>query len=176
MKMGKFPYLMMLFHLIFISISSASPMTQVKYTVENLGSDRWRHSYDVQNISLSDGIEEFTIWFDYSLYDDLSVTTPLPLANDWDEITIQPEPVLSDDGFYDALTLGLPINVGETAGGFSVNFDWLGTGQPGSQYYEIINTTTFGTIESGYTVPEPAIFLLLLSGTVLLRRRRAQKF
>jgi hypothetical protein len=82
------------------------------------------------------------------------------------------EPVLQDAGGYDALATNLKIAIGENLTGFSVNFDWLGIGEPGSQYYEIIDPATFGTIESGYTAPELATCLLLLSGGVLLRRRK----
>lgn len=174
MKMKGFSYLVV-FYLVFVSVSSASQMTQIEYTAEDLGSGRWLYSYEVQNIGLTDGIEEFAIWFDYCLYEDLLVTIPFSPANDWDEIVIQPEPVLGDDGFYDALTLDLPINISETASMFSVSFDWLGIEEPSSQYYEIIDPVTFGTIESGYTVPEPATCLLLLSGAVLLRRRKIQE-
>ena len=130
----------------------------------------------MQNISLTGGIEEFTIWFDCGLYDNLTLATHPLLVIDWDEIAINPEPVINDDGFYDALALSLPINAGETVSGFSVSFDWLGIEQPGSQYYEIIDPITFGTIEPGYTVPEPATCLLLFSGAMLLRRRKIQGF
>jgi len=81
---------------------------------------------------------------------------------------------LGDDGGYDALAKSLNIEVGEHVYGFAVSFDWLGAGQPGSQYYEIIDPDTFETIEDGYTVPEPGTFCLLgLGSVVLLRRCRA---
>lgn len=145
--------------------------TQICYEATDLGSERWEYAYDVKNISLTEGIEEFTIWFDYGLYDNLLVSTPAT-PPDWDQIVWQVDPVLEDAGGYDALATNLEIAIGENIGGFSVTFDWLGIGEPGSQYYEIIDPVTFGTIESGYTVPEPATCLLLLSGGVLLRRRK----
>lgn len=148
--------------------------TQINYSVLDLGSGRWQYDYEISNISLEEDIEEFTIWFDYGLYSSLSVSTQLPLSNDWDEIVWQPEPVIGDSGGYDALALGLGIGQGESISGFSVTFDWLGIGAPGSQYYEIIDPVTFGTIESGYTVPEPTTCLLLLAGGLLLRRKKKQ--
>ena len=150
---------------------SADSNTQIIYETTDLGSGRWEYTYDVMNISLTEGIEEFTVWFDYGLYDNLTVSTP-ETPSDWDQIVWQVEPALGDPGGYDALATNLSIGIGESLSGFSVSFDWLDIGEPGSQYYEIIDPVTFGTIESGYTVPEPATCLLLLSGGVLLRRRK----
>ena len=138
----------------------AGVFTDIYYSVEDLGLGRWEYTYDVDNISLTAGIEEFTIWFDYGLYDNLIVTTPdTPL--EWDQIVWQVEPLLEEPGGYDALVENLGISVGETFSGFSVSFDWLSTGDPGSQFYEIIDPATFNSVDSGWTatVPEPATVL-----------------
>lgn len=152
----------------------ADPDTQIRYDIADLGLGRWQYTYEVSNISLfPEPIEEFTIWFGVGSYDNLTIATLDPPASNWDEIVWQPEPFLGDDGGYDALATGLSINVGESVTGFSVSFDWLGTGSPGSQFYEIINPTTFETIGSGYTVPEPATLLLFgLGGLALLKKHR----
>lgn len=149
--------------------------TQITYEATSLGGTSWQYVYHVSNTILATPIREFTIWFDYSLYENLVFTTPDPLASAWDELVIQPELVIEDDGFYDALTeTGNPgIGIGETVSGFSVSFDWLGTGNPGSQFYEIIDPDTFATSDSGWTVPEPVASLLLIAGCFgILRRRR----
>jgi len=156
----------------FTAAAFALPVTKVQYQATNIGSGRWQYSYDVTNISLTPAIEEFTIWFDYGLYNNLSIETPDPPASDWDEIVIQPEPVLGDDGYYDALALGVGIGIGETVSGFAISFDWLGAGQPGSQFYEIIDPATFDTLDSGWTIPEPATLLLLSFGSIILMRKR----
>lgn len=154
-------------------------MTEISYETEDLGTGRWQYTYEVTNLnlvvdSIPSAIEEFTIWFDDNLYDNLVVTTSDPTLSDWDQIVWQPDPVLGDPGAYDALTVGANagIGAGESVYGFSVSFDWLWIGSPGSQYYEIVDPDTFATIDSGYTVPEPGTVVLLGLGAVVLRRRR----
>jgi len=159
---------------LFTSAVFAIPVTVTKicYEAAELGSGRWQYTYEVTNISLTPAIEEFTIWFDFGSFDNLSVDTLDPPAGNWDEIVIQPEPVLNDDGYYDALVLGVGIGIGESVSGFSVSFDWLGSGEPGSQFYEIINPDTFETLDSGWTIPEPATLLLLGISGIVLRRKK----
>ncbi len=149
----------------------STPKTEIQYETTNLGSGKWQYTYDVRNISLTEEIKEFTIWFGIGSYDNLTITTLDPPASNWDELVWQPEPFLGDDGGYDAQAKGLNIGVGENVQGFAVSFDWLGTGNPGSQYYEIIDPMDFHTIESGYTVPEPGTLLLLGFGSLILHRR-----
>lgn len=149
------------------------PDSEILYDCTDLGSGRWQYNYRVRNISLTEEIEEFTIWFGYGFYDNLTIETLNPPAGNWDEIILQPDPMLSDDGGYDALTNALNIGIGQSVSGFAVSFDWLGTGDPGTQYYEIIDSDTFETIEDGYTelIPEPATLLLLGLGVIVLRRK-----
>jgi hypothetical protein len=171
--MRRIVFIILISGCLFVGSAFADPDTQIRYDIADLGLGKWQYTYEVSNISFPEPIEEFTIWFDYGSYGNLAIVTPDPPAGSWSEIVVQPEPVLLDDGFYDSLVLGSGLLPGESVPGFSVSFDWLGTGSPGSQFYEIIDPTTFETIESGYTVPEPATLLLLgLGGLALLKKRR----
>jgi hypothetical protein len=148
----------------------ADPNTQIQYEATDLGSGRWQYTYDVYNLSLAEEIKEFTIWFDVDSYDNLTIETLDPPASNWDEVVWQPEQFLGDDGAYDALAKSLSIVVSQNVYGFAVSFDWLGIGTPGSQFYEIIDPVDFHTIDSGFTIPEPATLLLFGLGCMLLPR------
>ena len=156
----------------FAGAGLAAPMSQIWYSSEEFGAGQWQYTYEVTNIGLTSPIEQFTVWFEYGLYENLMVETTSPLADNWDEIPLQPEPVLEDDGAYDAKALGVPIDIGQTIGGFAVSFDWLGLAEPGPQLYEIIDPATSETTDSGTTIPEPATLLLLGLGALTLRRKQ----
>jgi hypothetical protein len=150
---------------------------EVGYFSTELEEGRWRYVYRVTNQSLAHAVAEFTIWFEVDVYDNLLVETLDPLAADWDELVVQPDPILHDDGFYDALALEDGILTGESAGWFRVSFDWLGEGMPGPQAFDIIDPDTFEVIYSGVTVfiPEPstgALMIIFLSFFTLRRQRR----
>lgn len=150
--------------------------SSIMYQASDLGGGRWQYTYEVTNNNLidpvvADPIEEFTIWFDYDLYTNLAVEGAATPAG-WDQLVLQPEPVLLDDGAFDAKALGAGIEMGQTLGDFSVSFDFSGIGEPGPQPYDVIDPQTFQTIDSGSTVPEPATLLLLGVGGIILRRKR----
>ena len=159
---------------LFAAYCPGDPNTQILFETTDLGGGRWQYTYDVYNLGLTEGIDEFTIWFGIGSYDNLVIETVDPPSSMWDELVWDPEPFLDDDGGYDALATDLNIGVGENVYGFTVSFDWLGLDEPGSQYYEIINPSTFETIETGYTIPEPATLCLLgIGGLMVLGKRRS---
>jgi MYXO-CTERM domain-containing protein len=149
----------------------ASP-ADIEYLLTHLTGDRWQYSYTVTNESLAVGIEEITLWFAFDKYENLAITTPDPPSSLWDEIIVQPEPLLLFDGYYDALTLGSGIPVGQSVGGFSVAFDWLGAGTPSPQPFDIVDPDTFEALHTGTTTPEPGPLVLLGLLSLLRRRRR----
>ena len=147
--------------------------TGVTYELTGLGGSSYEYVYTIENDTLQVAIEQFTIWFEEDLYENLQITTPSPLTTNWDEI------ILPSTGFgiplgYDGLTLADGIDIGETVGGFSVSFDWLGPELelPANQPFHIVDPANSQTIDSGFTtVPEPMTFLLLSLGGLVLRRR-----
>jgi len=155
-------------------VCPADEIVTITYELSDLGAGQWEFKYDVTNHALVAEVAEFTIWFEFDTMSNLTVTTPDPPASGWDELVIQPDPLFSDDGFYDALTLGDAIMVGETVEGFSVSFDWIGPGIPGPQTFDVVDPISLAVLHTGQTVPEPGAALLF--GTVLLvlhaRRRR----
>jgi hypothetical protein len=168
---------------LFTAAAFGVPNTEIWYGASYLGpglesGERWQYTYDVTNKigSLIPEIKEFTIWFGIGSYDNLAIATLDPPANNWDEIVWDPEPLLGDDGGYDAFAKNLNIGVGQTVSGFAVSFDWLGTGTPGSQEYHIVDPDNYTVpIEIGYTIPEPATLLLLGLGALMLGKRRIQE-
>ncbi len=159
---------------VLFAISPNLHATMVSYITTDLGGSQFQYEYNVTNDTLGVPIRQFTIWFDVELYDNLAITTEDPPASEWNEI------ILEKTGFglpigYDALADEGGVPPSETVGGFLLRFDWLGINIPGPQFFEIIDPVTSQTLDSGYTIPEPATFLLLgLAGLGLLRTRRAR--
>ncbi|MBN1491443.1 MAG: PEP-CTERM sorting domain-containing protein [Phycisphaerae bacterium] len=153
---------------------SSTQAAMISYEVSDLGAGRWKYTYEVKNVSLAQPVNEFTIWFNRSRYANLAVASSNPPASTWSELVVQPDPVLHDDGFYDALQTPGGIGIGTSVGGFAVEFDWLATGQPGAQPFDIIDPVSLQTRYSGITVPEPSTLALLALGGLVTIRRQAR--
>jgi hypothetical protein len=170
--------------LVFGAWAPLSHATFISYTVSNVTESTWRYDYSISNNTLSTPIDEFTIFFDQTLFSEL---TMLASPVGWDVLVVQPDLALPDRGFFDALAIGGGIASGATLSGFSLSFQWLGADTPGSQPFHIIDPLDFSAIEEGVTmaevsappvgVPEPSTLVLLslgLIGVSLSRRSRTR--
>lgn len=131
------------------------------------GQDLWRYNYFVSGFSFQAN-QAINIVFDRSLYSGLEDPPP-PVNANWNVFVLQPDLMLPDDGSYNALAL---VNAPSLDNIFSVSFVYLGSGTPGSQFFNIIQFNPqggfVGILQSGNTspVPEPGTVLLLLSGLI----------
>jgi hypothetical protein len=118
------------------------------------GEDLWQYEYRVNAFSF--GVNQgFTIFFKVGDFQDLQ-SPPPPVNADWDVTTIQPDPLLPDDGFYDGLSLS--ASGASLADPFVLDFVWKGSGIPASQPYDIYDLgPPFAVLTSGFTVPATAV-------------------
>lgn len=143
----------------------------ITFASTSLGGNRWLYEYMVSASASEPAIEEFTIYFSPGRYDNLTVESS---PGGWDSIVVQPDAAVPADGFFDSLTLGKSIGPGESRSGFSVSFDFMDTGAPGQQRFDIVDPISFSSIFSGMTspadtappsdVPEPSTIFLLAIG------------
>jgi hypothetical protein len=166
-------YLLFIIVLFLSRIASAGLQTEkIYYTAENQSGNQWTYNYTVSNLALDEGISEVTIWFELGKYSALQIVSDPLLDPDWNQIVWQPNHILNNNGGFDALTILQPILPNSNVKGFAVSFNWLGTGDPGRQYYEIINPNTYEVVSNGYTilVPEPCSIALMGIGSAWLIR------
>ena len=163
------------FSLLLSSLQSGFAST-INYDVTKIIDNTWEYNYTVINDSLGVDIEEFTVYFNFGDYEKL---IPLSTPSDWDSLTVEPDNFLNNDGYYDSLERFSGIALGDSLGGFSVRFNYLGTDAPGAQFFEIVNPITFAVLDSGFTnaVPIPASIWLFSSGfigLVFIARRKSK--
>ena len=172
--------------LLLSQLSFCVSATTIGYEVGIGPGGLWQYHYQVSGRSFqaNDG---FSILFAVDKYSGLEDTPPQPSNGDWSAISLQPDPLLPDPGRYDALAL---VDAARLTDLFSISFNWLGSGQPGSQPFEIYtldqNGNVSGIPETGFTeplappvetsVPEPGSLSLLMVGCIgLFLRHRRQK-
>ena len=164
-------------------VAGTTHATLITHEFTNLVGNTWQAEYVVANDTLAVAIEEITIWYELGVYENIVAVGAPP---DWDPLAVQPDPLLPDDGFYDALALGAPLAAGSSLGGFVVQFDLIGATAPDSQFYEVFWNGFFDS-DSGFTVPaqsgpgpiampEPgSLWLAALGSLGLVRRRLARQ-
>jgi hypothetical protein len=144
-----------------------------------LGGNTYQYNFNIINDDLPTGLEEFSIYFDYTLYENLvNIASPA----DWDIFIADPDVGATEDGFYDGLFLVSPLAFGASLSGFSVSFDWLGATLPpmSGNFFEIFNAN-FDVLGSGFTrvagtppnkVPEPNIFSLFVLAFIIFKNNK----
>jgi len=149
--------------------------TIINYDVTNISGNTWEYNYTVNNDTLGFGIDEFTVYFDFGVYQNLSVISAPAM---WDPVVVEPGNFLNNDGYFDSLALVSGIVPGDSLGGFSVRFDYLGAGNPAAQFFEIVDPVDFSVLDSGLTniIPVPPAAWLFdtgLIGLIAVSRRKA---
>ncbi len=74
---------------------------------------------------------------------------------------------------YDALALSVGIPAGGTVSGFAVQFNWIGSGEPGAQPFQIFDPDTFQLLQTGQTfsaqpIPAASTLSLILLGIAIV--------
>lgn len=160
----------MLYKAIFFTLAAfsinVSNAAIVNYSLSLIGGNTYVADFLVSNDSLGSSIEELTIFFTVEKYENISIVdSPI----DWDPLAIEPDAGIPDDGFTDWLALGNGIGVGESLGGFSVQFDYLlaDVSTLGGWNFDIVDPNTFDALESGVAsqtvVPLPSAAVLFFS-------------
>lgn len=126
------------------------------------GENLYRYDYTLDGFPFSAGFG-FSVQFTPTLFA-LLQSPPPATGSEWDIISLQPDVGLPDDGLYDARTL---VSSPSQLSGFSVEFVWLGSSDPGAQPFTVYNAS-FAPIESGQTVPvqEPSTLTLFAASLV----------
>jgi outer membrane protein assembly factor BamB len=151
-KLTQVPVLIAIISLISI-LSSTAPATEVSFAPEDIGGGQWVYHYMLTNDTLNDPIEQFVIWFEPGLYENLSIVSDPHIGYDWYQDTVEPDPVWLYYGAYRALAWDEGISVGDSESGFAVRFTYLGEGAPGVQEFDIVDPNEYISLEAGWTGP-----------------------
>ena len=124
---------------------------RLSYTATDISGSTWEYNYTITN-NLTVNLTEFTTFFTLGQYTNLDV---LSAPGNWEggggALAINPDPSLPADGFFDAEASDAGLAPGASQGGFSVEFTYLGTGTPGAQLFNFVDSSSFATLEAGNT-------------------------
>ncbi len=159
--------------IISLLLFTAKPIqaASIKYDLSHIGGNSYQYNYTAINNSMSGAkMAWFSVLFDPSLYSEnsLTIVTQNPPASDWDELILSSG--LLVPAAYDVFALSGGIPAKSSVSGFTVQFEWLGIGLPGSQRFEVFDPTTNELIGDGMTTanaiaatPIPGALILFLS-------------
>jgi hypothetical protein len=152
------------------SLASAAQATTISYSLNALGGNRYSYDY-ILTATAAEPLEAFNIYFPFHEYANLA---PGNLPVGWLAMLTQPDPALYVDGIFSAESINGQIPTGVPTAGFSIEFDWIGSGLPGRQGYNFTDARTGGNVWIGGTVqvPEPGTLglSLLMLGLIGYRR------
>jgi hypothetical protein len=140
-------------------------------TLTSLGANQWRYDYTINNPT-DVYFDELTVYFDVANYGQLEA----PIApGSWDAVLVQPDAGIPANGYVDFWNPFDVMTPGSSESGFSVTFNFLGTGSPGAQSFDLIDSTTFAVVYSGTTtvvdstipVPESSSLSLVILGLAI---------
>jgi len=166
----------MLFVLLWAGITCTSHAAVMVVSFSQLAGDQWQTDLVLVNDGTPEQITGFTVYFDESLFTDLSVASS---PANWDSLVIQPDLALASPGFFDSLVIapGIPLLLGQQQAGFSVLIRYAGAGSPPMLPFEIVDAN-FNVLFSGLTTPIPelpTVMLLTMGLGLIAACRRREK-
>ena len=157
----------------FLGTPQAANAIAIEYQATHAMGNTWQYNYFVSGFTFPANYS-FRISFNYANYLNLQNPVVSPAPAMWDVSSIEPSVAFQAAGWYYGAAL---VNNPSTTLPFTITFDWLGIGAPGSQPFEIYDDA-FSTISSGNTilrqagplppapVPGPAVLYLFLAGLI----------
>lgn len=154
----------------------------VTHSYQNILGNTWTVDLTVVNDGNPSEISGFTVFFDESVFANLSLAGS-PAG--WDSLVIDTDSGIPSAGFLDTFLLDptQALTLGQSQGGFVVQFDFLGSNSLLSLPFDIVDEN-FATLASGSTrsansVPEPntgllafaALSIMFSSGWIRARKR-----
>ena len=166
----------MLFALLWAGITCTSHAAVMVVSFSQLAGNQWQTDLVLVNDGTPEQITGFTVYFDQSLFTDLSIANS---PADWDSLVIQPDLALASPGFFDSFVLN-PANtllLGQQQAGFSILVRYAGAGSPPMLPFEIVDAD-FNVLFSGMTAPIPelpTVMLLTMGLGLIAACRRREK-
>ncbi len=127
----------------------------IESEVSSLGGTEFQYDFNVINNDLVAGVEGFSVYFDYTLFEIIDVVAS-PV--DWDSF-VADFGLLPEDDFFDSFFLVDPIALGDSLDGFSVSVNYLGTAsapEAAGNLFEVYDGN-FAILEAGVTTEKVVI-------------------